>query len=116
MENEQIRLAAARLRAAAAREEYAAAVADTENPDAPAQDWKARQKRAVAAAVALGIADAEVTAAEIAAGVREPRPVPVGSKLLVARVRVPERAAAALQFGAGDFAAWVADADRKSVV
>ena len=109
----ETRLADARQREAKAREEYEAALSAVKANPPPAAGWKERQHRASAAAVAFGIAGGDLAAAEIDAGLREPAPDPFktdAGKLIVALVRVPTRAAAALRYGSGDFAAWIAEA------
>ena len=113
MEEAETRLADARQREAKAREEFEAALAAVKANPPPATGWEDRQRRASAAAVAFGIAGGDLAAAEINAGLREPPPDPFetdAGKLIVALVRVPTRAADALRYGSGDFAAWIAEA------
>ena len=112
MEETKTRLADARRREADARERFAAAVAEVEANRRPAPGWKEAQAKASAALAALGEALGELDEAERAAGVCPPLPVQddAESKLLVALVRIPARAADAMRYGPGDFAGWIADA------
>ena len=109
MEDKNTRLADARRREAEAREEYEAAVAAVEAHPGKRRGWRERQRRAYEATCALGSARAELDAAEVAAGLREAdAPAATGDcKLLVALVRVPSRAADAIQYGNGSPAAWL---------
>jgi len=111
-DTQETRLADARRREAEARARFEAAVAEVQANRSPAPGWKDAQAKASAALAALGEALGELDEAERAAGVRPPLPVPddAGSKLLVALVRVPARAADAMRYGPGDFAGWIADA------
>ena len=111
-DTQETRLADARRREAEARERFEAALAEVQANRKPAPGWKDAQAKAGEAAVALGIARGQLDEAERAAGIRPPLPVPddAESKLLVALVRVPARAADAMRYGPGDFTAWIADA------
>lgn len=119
-QTDETRLADARRREAEARKEYEAAVAAVEAHPGKRRGWRERQRRATEAARALGSARAELDAAEVAAGLREadaPAADAGDCKLLVALVRVPARAAAAIQYGSGSpadwFEEWVAAAYRE---
>lgn len=110
MEDNNTRLADARWREAEAREEYEAAVAAVEAHPGNRRGWRERQRRAYEATIALGSARAELDAAEVAAGLREadaPAADAGDCKLLVALVRVPARAADAIEYGNGSPAAWL---------
>lgn len=101
------RLAAARHNADTARKDFDAALAALESTPRGARDAHARVNNA---AVALGVAEADLREAECEAGLRPATPPARGGKLIVALVRVPERAADALRYGPGDFAGWIAGA------
>lgn len=108
--NAERRLAAASAVCDAARAEYEKAVAGSAARPKPVAGWREAQARAVKAAVALGVAQAELNAAKRDAGLLAAPARPAGGKVLVALVRVPDRAAAALLHGPGDLGVWIAEA------
>lgn len=109
--NAERRLAAASAACDAARAEYEKAVSQAVARPKPAAGWRELQGRAVEAAVALGVAQAELNAAKRDAGLLAAPARPAGGKVLVALVRVPDRAAAALLHGPGD---WASGSRRRS--
>lgn len=111
VEQAKRRLVEAGAVAAAARKEYAAAVAESSAHPKPSPGWREAQARAAAAAVTLGEADGALAVAKRdAAGVEREEYAAGGGKLLVALVRVPARAADALRHGPGWLPAWIAEA------
>ena len=86
-------LAAAKSRAAAARAEFDAAVAEVGAHLGKRRGWRERQTRASRAAVEWGVAKADLELAEIEAGVRRPPRQPVYSREIVARIQLTATAA-----------------------
>lgn len=113
MEDKNTRLADARQREAEARKELDAALAAIAAHPGKRRGWRARQDRADKAFHAFAAASEERADAECEAGACEIAPAvdeaedAEGSALLVALVRVPARAADAIQYGNGSPAAWL---------